>query len=221
MIIDGKEIKQWQKKNEMTPYYFEVLKREVRTVINEIPFALVVKISQSSKTDSIYFKINISPFGKVIVISLRTHPPRQTYEELELFYINDFKTLNKLNNAIRNRIIVKYNNLSRANGLDEVMVSKKTNKIVTKQKQPSLATESFHLEEKYIEILKKAYTDEIIDNGWAKLVDVTKILGSRYNINTKELGVNKLSKAYLKSGYYQISELEKDGKKEKWIKWKE
>lgn len=220
MIIDGKEIKRWQKKNEMTSYYFGVLKREIRAAINELPFALVVKVTQSVNTDSIYFKVNISPFDKVITISLRTHPPRQTHEALELFYINDFKTLNNLKTVIKNRIIVRYNNMARANGLDEVIISKKAKKIVTKQKQSSLPTESFQLDEQYIEVLKKAYIDEIIENGWAKLIDVTKILGSRYNISTKELGVNKLSKAYLKSGHYQISEIEKNGKKEKWIKWR-
>ncbi|MDR0289087.1 MAG: hypothetical protein LBH78_03485 [Rickettsiales bacterium] len=218
LMIDGKQASFYQKKNSVSLYYINTLKREVSQAINELPFAQVTRINQGSKTDSLYFEIKMLHHKEKRIVSVRTHPPLKVKWNVLIFYATNFASVKELRMTIQKKLINIYNIRARELGFkqQEVPYNKPKAKLTTKQ-----VTTPLKLDEEYTQILQKAYEDKIVRNGWANLTEVTKRLGSTYNITTKELGVNKLSKAYIQSELYTVTDIEQRGKIEKWIKLKD
>lgn len=119
MIIGGVEIKRNQEKSDVNPYYISALKREIRQTINALPFATVVKISESSYTDSLYFTTQFEGVEETFLVSIRTHQPKKVTGETFLFYIDSFKTFWDLQYKIQLELIRRYNSKARELGLKE------------------------------------------------------------------------------------------------------
>lgn len=218
LMIDGKQASFFQKKSSVSPYYINTIKREVSQAINELPFAQISKINQGLKTDSLYFELKMLHHKGKRVISVRTHPPLKVKWNVLIFYATDYTSIKELRMAIQSKLINLYNIRARNLGFkqQELPANNLKKRLVTKQ-----VTTPLKLDEYYNQILQKAYEDKVVRNGWANLTEVTKNLGSKYNITTKELGVNKLYKAYIQSESYTVTGIEQHGKIEKWIKLKE
>ena len=218
LMIDGKQASFFQKKSSVSPYYINTIKREVSQAINELPFAQISKINQGLKTDSLYFELKMLHHKEKRVISVRTHPPLKVKWNVLIFYATDYASIKELRMAIQSKLINLYNIRARNLGFkqQELPANNLKKRLVTKQ-----VTTPLKLDEYYNQILQKAYEDKVVRNGWANLTEVTKNLGSKYNITTKELGVNKLYKAYIQSESYTVTGIEQHGKIEKWIKLKE
>ena len=215
MIIDGKKISRTFGKEDASDYYYSAIKREVSQAINRLPFARIVKVEESNTTSSLYFKVRLKHFEEPITVSIRTHIPRRSADYMLSFYINKYKSISDLSYDICLKLTQKYNvkaeylllNPYQLPSRNKDSKPKKRKKIIDEGERNSL--------------LEKAYRYEELPNGWAELVAVTQTLGSTFKVTKEQMGVNKLSKAYINSDLYLIKEEEINGRVEKLIKLKD
>ncbi|WP_259756313.1 hypothetical protein [Lactococcus lactis] len=108
----------YQKKEKLSPYYFETVKREERNCLNELKFVRISKITQSKQTDSLYFFFKL-PSGEQWTLSIRTHPPQHIAGNIIFIYINKYEKLSNFTLDIQNRVIRLYNAYARKLGIKE------------------------------------------------------------------------------------------------------
>lgn len=213
MFINGKEVKWLQSKDDMSEYYFNVIKREVRQAINELPFARVTKINESKTTDSLYFEVVLNHFDTPFIVTVRSHKTGDSDRNMIRVYITQYDTIGDLRYGVKLKLTKKYN----ANA--ESLLIKRY--YLKPQIKEEVKVEKVYDEQSKNILLEKAYKYEEQPNGWANLIDVTQTLGKVFRVTTKEMGVRKLRQAYTNSGLYIIKEVEVDDKKEKWIRIKD
>lgn len=223
MIIDGIESEQGQKKSHVTKYYMNALKREVRQALDELDFVTVLKVTESIRTDSLYFKLIAKHHNAPWQIEIRTHPPVDRYREASIFYVYSYESLRDLRNAIKKRLIQNYNMKVLDLGFKRIPVpGEKIRRHVVlpkpKKKVPLIAPPIVALDNQSRLWLEEAYNLTKNDEDWANLSEVANVLGRRPEIKPKDFGVSKLRQLYLYCELYQIEERLENGQKQNWIK---
>ncbi|GAB2025683.1 hypothetical protein OfM1_17550 [Lactovum odontotermitis] len=213
MEIDGKKVAFYQTKDQ-SEYYFNTIKREVRSTLNSLTFVRVTKVVKSMTTDSMYYYIQLKHFEKSFKIALRTHFPRVSPVSTLNFYLDRYENLSELRFAIKSRLITLYNQKLRQLGYKEIPLPSAPNKPLRVKSKNNIEN-VVKLEPMAATIMEYAYKESIVRDGWANLVEVTKLLGGKYHMTTKELKVKKLARAYTNSGLYFVSV---DARSKKWIK---
>ena len=124
-MIDGKRVERFQKKRDVSNYYYNTIKTEVRTAISELPFLQVISSYISKKTDSLYFNVRMGSTNKVFVLSFRTHQPKEAKANYLYFYMDEYSTLKSLRADIQKRLIAQYKQLLKEAGLAVKEVKKR------------------------------------------------------------------------------------------------
>ena len=116
-MIDGRRVARLQRKDEVSDYYYNAIKTEVRNAIFELPFLQVISTYVSKSTESLYFNVRINHASEVFVLSFRTHHPFEFKENHLYFYLDRYSTLKSLRADIQKRLIAQYKKLLREQGL--------------------------------------------------------------------------------------------------------
>ena len=125
MVIDGKRVARFQKKDEVSDYYYNAIKREVRDAVSELPFSQVIGSHVSKSTESLYFDIRMNHTNEVFTLSFRTHCPAEVKENHLYFYLNEYRTLKSLRTDIQEQLMAQYEQLLREQGIEVKEIKKR------------------------------------------------------------------------------------------------
>ena len=125
MVIGGKRIERFQKKKEVSNYYYNAIKTEVRNAIFELPFLQVISTYVSKSTESLYFNVRVNHTNEIFVLSLRTHYPVEEKENHLYFYLDRYDSLKSLREDIQIQLMAQYEQLLREQGLEVTEVKKR------------------------------------------------------------------------------------------------
>lgn len=215
-MIDGQGVTFGQKKNKLSDYYFNVLKRESRQAINDLSFAQVQKISQGTKTDSLYFLVELKHHDERWTLSVRNHPPIQYDEHYLYFYANKYASIGELRFHIQKELVKIYNRKAEKLGIALAAPPPKTREQVIKA--ANFQEHHLAIAPSLLQKMDAACEDLADQFGWTDLSEAAKLLGSRYAVTKKSLAVSKLEKAYTRSNLYEMTFRLMAGEWKKFIK---
>lgn len=166
MVIDGKEIVFFQKKNDVSERYYEILKQEVKNAIKDISSVEQVKVVVSKKTDSFYFYVSMYRLDEPLVVSIRTHGVKEKKENHIYIYIPRSETMRELNEYVQKKVLAYYNLIAVKRGFKQAVIEKKelnnnpSKKKLAKRKLRGTKTELLSVQEDSFDLLLKEFKDK-------------------------------------------------------------
>ena len=124
MVIDGKEIVFFQKKNDVSKRYYDIVLYEVKKGIREISFVTGVRGYIAKTTDSFYFEVNMNNVNEPFYVSVRTHGVKEKKKNYIYVSIPSYDNMYQLVRAIQNLLVNRYNSLAMKSGLKEAVMPK-------------------------------------------------------------------------------------------------
>lgn len=129
MMIAGVEVSFYQKKIDTNERYYQILVSSVKTELRKITKVVKVMEEVSKTTDSIYFNVTLEGLREKLVVSLRTHRPKDMQDNYIYFYLPKYESLGELTQHIVRKVSLAYNIRAEKEGLGGKAIIKESKTI--------------------------------------------------------------------------------------------